>query len=154
HPDSGRGVDRGRTNEDDGGESNVHLGRHTRAADLAEDWVMTHEMVHLAFPSLAEEHHWMEEGSATYVEPFGRVRAGGLAAERVWADLVRDLPQGLPKRGDRGLDLTPTWGRTYWGGALYFLVSDVEIRERTQCKKGLEQALRAIVDAGGTIAAS
>src|SRR6185369_1979216 len=69
HPDSGRGVDRGRTNELDGGEINVHLGRRTRAADLADDWVMTHEMLHLAFPSLPEQNHWLEEGMSTWVEP-------------------------------------------------------------------------------------
>jgi len=61
----------------------------------------------------------------------GRVRTGGLTAVEVWGDLVRGLPNGLPEAGDRGLDLTPTWSRTYWGGALYWLLADVAIRERT-----------------------
>jgi predicted metalloprotease with PDZ domain len=113
---------------------------------------MTHEMVHLAFPSVAESHHWIEEGIATYVEPIARARAGNLSEEKVWGDLVDGLPQGLPKAGDRGLDFTPTWGRTYWGGALFCLLADVEIRKRTQNARGLEDALRAILDSGGTIA--
>jgi predicted metalloprotease with PDZ domain len=109
-------------------------------------------MVHLAFPSVAESHHWIEEGIATYVEPIARARAGNLREEKVWGDLVDGLPQGLPKAGDRGLDFTPTWGRTYWGGALFCLLADVEIRKRTQNARGLEDALRAILDSGGTIA--
>jgi predicted metalloprotease with PDZ domain len=57
----------------------------------------------------------------------------------------------LPRREDRGLDFTPTWGRTYWGGALFCLLADIEIRKRTGNRKGLEDALRAILAAGGTI---
>ena len=112
---------------------------------------MTHEMVHLAFPSVAEAHHWIEEGSATYVEPVARARAGDLTPEKVWGDLVDGLPQGLPGPADRGLDFTPTWGRTYWGGALFCLLADIEIRKRTGNRKGLEDALRAILAAGGTV---
>jgi hypothetical protein len=108
-------------------------------------------MMHLAFPSVPEEHHWIEEGSATYVEPIARARAGDLTPEKVWGDLVDGLPKGLPQAGDRGLDFTPTWGRTYWGGALFCLLADIEIRKRTGNKKGLEDAFRAIFKAGGTI---
>jgi hypothetical protein len=61
------------------------------------------------------------------------------------------LPQGLPEEGDRGLDRTHTWGRTYWGGALFCLLADVEIRKQTGNRQGLEHALRAILAAGGTI---
>src|SRR5262249_14455584 len=100
-----------------------------------------------------ERHHWIEEGIATYVEPLARVRAGTLAPGKVWSDMVRDMPQGLPEPGDRGLDNTHTWGRTYWGGALFCLLADVEIRKRTGNGKGLEDALRAINHAGGTIEA-
>jgi hypothetical protein len=56
--------------------------------------------------------------------------------------------EGLPQPGDRGLDHTPTWGRTYWGGALFALLADVEIRRRTQNRLGLPDALRAILATG------
>jgi predicted metalloprotease with PDZ domain len=97
---------------------------------------------------MPERNHWIEEGLATYVEPVARARVGQLTVEQVWSDWVRDMPQGLPKEGDRGLDFTPTWGRTYWGGALFCLLAEVEIRERTKNKRGLEDALRAILEAG------
>ncbi len=98
-----------------------------------------------------EKHHWIEEGIATYVEPIARIRAGHLTAEQMWLELVRDMPQGLPEAGDRGLDHTHTWGRTYWGGALFCLLGDVEIRSQTNNTKGLQHALRGILDAGGDI---
>ena len=36
------------------------------------------------------------------------------------------MPLGLSRPGDRGFDLTPSWGSIYWGGALFWLVVDVE----------------------------
>jgi hypothetical protein len=147
----GRGVRGGRTTGWDGASITIAVGRTSSVADFTEDWVLTHEMVHLAFPSVPEPHHWIEEGSATYVEPIARARAGDLTPAKVWGDLVDGLPKGLPQAGDHGLDFTPTWGRTYWGGALFCLLADLEIRKRTGNKKGLEDALRAILKAGGTI---
>lgn len=146
-------IANGRTfGSENGGRIMVAVGRETTAAHFQRDWLMTHEMVHLSFPSVAEEHHWIEEGIATYVEPIARVQIGNLRPEKAWSDLLRDLPQGLPQPGDRGLDFTPTWGRTYWGGALFCLLADGEIRQRTSNAKGLSDALRAILAAGGTIA--
>ena len=132
----GRGVRGGRTTGWNSPKITIAVGRSSTSADFADDWVLTHEMVHLAFPSVAEEHHWIEEGSATYIEPVARARAGDLTPEKVWGDLVDGLPKGLPETGDRGLDFTPTWGRTYWGGALFCLLVDIEIRKRTGNKKG------------------
>ncbi len=148
---AGRGVRGGRTSDTDGGLITIHVGNATSAAEFAGDWMLTHEMLHLGFPSLERNHHWLEEGVSTYVEPIARIRAGHWTAQQMWADLVRDLPKGFPQDGDRGLDHTHTWGRTYWGGALFCFLADVEIRRKTQNKKGLEDALRAILDAGGDI---
>lgn len=127
------------------------VGRDVTRGALDRDWTLTHEMAHLALPSLAREHHWLEEGSATYVEPIARALAGQKTAEAVWAEFARDYAQGLPEAGDRGLDETPTWGRTYYGGALWCLVADVELRKRTQNRFGLRDALAAIVREGGNI---
>ncbi len=82
--------------------------------------------------------------------PFARVRAGLLDEASAWRGLVDGLPNGQPEGGDRGLDHTHTWGRIYWGGALFWFVADVEIRKRTQNRFGLEHALRGVIDAGGS----
>ena len=107
----------------------IFLGRHTTSQQLKEDWVMTHEFVHTAFPDVAREHRWIEEGIATYVEPIARAQIGDLTPERIWTDMVRGMPQGEPQLFDKGLDHTHTWGRTYWGGALFCLLADVRIRQ-------------------------
>jgi hypothetical protein len=109
-PFEGRGVRNGLTFGDRGGRITIRVGNDTSPSELASDWILTHEMVHLAFPSVDEKHHWIEEGIATYVEPIARIRAGRLAPDQMWFDLVRDLPQELPQVGDRGLDRTHTWG--------------------------------------------
>ena len=129
----------------------IRLGRSTRAEDLADDWTLTHEMVHIAFPNMQPSHLWIEEGLATYVESIARYKIGLLDERSVWNEWFQSMHQGQPEEGDRGLDFTRTWGRVYWGGALFALVADVEIRRVSNNRAGLRQALQGIVDAGGTM---
>jgi hypothetical protein len=128
----------------------ITLGQNMTAAHLQQDWVLVHEMVHLAFPPVKKRHHWIEEGLATYIEPLVRARAGLLDVTAAWHWLLTGLPKGLPQNGDQGLDNTPTWGRTYWGGALFCMLADVKIRQRSNDRFALIDALRAIVKGGGT----
>lgn len=153
-PAPGRGVLRGTSWGDVGGFPAFHrivLGEQTTQQDLDDDWEMTHEFVHTAFPTMDDDHPWIEEGLATYIEPVARVQRGLLRPEKIWSDMMRDMPKGDPGSNDRGLDQTHTWGRTYWGGAQFCLLADVMIREQTHNRKGLQDALRAIVEADGTI---
>ena len=129
----------------------LRLGQHTTEQELSGDWIATHELVHMALASLPDDQQWLEEGIATYVEPIARVQAGQLTPERIWGDMVAGMHNGEPAASDRGLNRTHSWGRTYWGGALFCLVADVEIRKQTGNARGLQDALRAIVEAGGTI---
>jgi hypothetical protein len=148
------GVTHGTTWGDVGGVpafTRIGVGQHSTVAELSDDWMMTHELVHIAFPSQDDAQHWIEEGIAVYVEPIARVQAGFLTPEKIWSDMVRDMPKGDPQPGDQGLDRTHTWGRTYWGGAQFCLLADVTLREQTHNRAGLEDALRAIMNAGGTI---
>ena len=149
------GTTYGPSSPSNGPFTRIAIGQKTTEEELDRDWMMTHELIHMAFPDLTgegREHHWMEEGMATYVEPIARAQLGRLSPETVWADMVRWMPQGLPQAGDQGLDHTHTWGRTYWGGALFWLLADVRIREETGNRMGLHTALRGILDAGGSIA--
>ena len=147
----GSGIRHGVTYARDGGLILISVGRDTDIDETKDDWVLVHEMVHLAFPSMDDDRHWIEEGISTYVEPVARARMGGMPVTEVWRTFVRDMPKGEPEPGDQGLDKTHTWGRTYWGGALFCLLADVRIRERTKNHKGLEHALRGINRAGGDI---
>jgi hypothetical protein len=130
----------------------LRLGTETTAEQFHDDWVLVHEMVHLAVPRVPRRQSWLQEGLATYVEGIARARAGLLPVPTLWAAMVHDMPQGLPRSGDEGLDHTPTWGRTYWGGAIFCLLADVQIRRRSAGRLGLEDALRGVLAAGGSYA--
>jgi hypothetical protein len=127
----------------------IHLGTDTTETDLSTDWMLTHEMFHLSQPDVDEKYSWMSEGMADYLEPVARVRVGQITPEKFWKDLVEGLPQGLPQTGDQGLDRTHTWGRTYWGGCLFWLLADVRVHEQTQNKKSVRDAVQSVLDAGG-----
>ncbi len=152
-PTDGRGLGYGKALGNGGASMLVPLGRRSGEAELADDWVLVHEMLHLGFPTLPRQHIWLAEGIATYVEPIARARAGKLSAEAVWRGLLRGAPHGLPGPRDEGLDQTHTWGRTYWGGAVFCLLADLEIRERTHNQRSLDDALRAVLEKGGNITA-
>ena len=128
----------------------VLLGRDSSEDDLRRDWVMVHEMVHTALPDMEERYNWLSEGLAVYVEPVARVQAGDLSAKEIWTAMVHDMPKGLPQTGDEGLDNTDTWGRKYWGGAMFCLFADVEIRKATGNRLGLQDAMRGVLAAGGS----
>ncbi len=137
--------------DEDGALIKIGIGRDMEDSDLQASWVMTHEMVHLAFPQLADNQHWAEEGQATYIEPIARAEVGDLSVDYLWQETIEGMPKGLPETGDQGLDHTDTWGRTYWGGALFYLLADVAIRERTHNRYGLQDALAAVVAADGNV---
>lgn len=150
-PQSGRRVGFGTTMGSSGAAIEVPVGENVTPEQLHDDWMLVHEMVHTALPDLTRKHHWLEEGLATYLEPLARVQAGITAPEQVWREWIIGMPQGEPGAGDEGLDRTHTWGRTYWGGALFCLEVDVAIRERTGGRKSLVDVVRAIVAQGGNI---
>lgn len=127
----------------------VLLGREASEDDLRRDWILVHEMVHLALPDMDERYSWLSEGLAVYIEPIARVQAGDLGAKEIWQAMMHDMPKGLPQAGDEGLDNTDTWGRKYWGGAMFCLLADIEIRKRTANRLGLQDAMRGVLAAGG-----
>jgi hypothetical protein len=145
----GSGVRGGRTTNESGLVIQVSVGREATAEELAADWVLVHEMVHLALPEVGRRHNWLAEGLATYVEGIARAQFGNRDISDVWAEYRHSMPLGLPHAGEGGMDQTPTWGRTYWGGALFCLQADVKLREQTGNRVGLQTALRAILKESG-----
>jgi hypothetical protein len=149
-PVSGTGVN-GTTYGYSGGATRLRLGTRVQLPQLNRDWVLIHEMIHLALPEVPDRQSWIEEGIAVYVESIARMQANALELAPGWGSLVEGMPKGEPEFGDAGLDNTRTWGRKYWGGALFCLVADIRIRERTGNKMGLQDALRGIIREGGSI---
>lgn len=149
-PVPGRRVGSGFTLGGGGASVLLSVGDDVSLAIAKEDWVLTHELVHVVTPTVGWPHAWMEEGLATYLEPLVRARRGVVSEATFWRDLMEGVPQGLPRAGDEGLNRTPTWGRTYWGGALFWLVVDVEIRARTGNRRSLDDVLRTFAAEGHT----
>jgi hypothetical protein len=132
----------------------VTVGRQTTPATLKRDSTLVHEMTHLGFPDVDDAQLWLHEGIASYIEVVGRAQALEITPLQAWARFAEELPQGLPKSGEGGLDNTQSEDRRYWGGAMFWLIADIEIRRRSNNRFGLKDALRAVLDAGGNLAQS
>ena len=135
----------------EGARITLGLGVRAGVRELSRDWVLVHEMVHTALPSLPPAQRWLEEGLATYVEGVARCRAGLLDTSEFWANFVAMAPEGQAKPGGAGLDGTEDWGRTYWGGATFCLLLDLAIRERTGGQSQLSDALRGVLSGVGDL---
>lgn len=127
----------------------VLIGEHAQSAELYRDWVLVHELFHVGSPSFLREGKWWDEGLATYFEPIIRARAGFISESDVWSELFSAMPRGLGAMTERGLEHANDYADVYWGGALFCLLADVQIRSETANAKGLEDGVRALLAAGG-----
>lgn len=143
----GGGTLGGAASSIDGPRITLAVGSYSSAAELARDWRLVHEMIHLALPELPVGKRWLAEGLSTYLESITRLRAGQLDEAFVWGGFVRGMPRGLPQAGETGFDGSRRLGRVYWGGALFCLLADIAIREQTANRHSLRDGLRAIVEA-------
>ncbi len=117
----------------------VRVGARLTPDRVRDDWVVTHELLHVTLPSLGRTHAWLEEGIATYVEPIIRARAGWKTEEVVWKEWMDNMPQGAPIFA-KGL-MNASGRENYWSGALFMLMADLGIRRETNGAKGLEDCL-------------
>ncbi|HJQ56239.1 MAG TPA: hypothetical protein VJ890_05000 [Vineibacter sp.] len=139
-----RGVGYGRTVPGGGSTVMVQVGERSTPADLQDDWVLPHEFVHTGMPFLRGNGMWFMEGAATYIEPIVRARAGWKREVDVWREWIENLPRGLS-----ALESGMSGGSAYWGGALFFLLADIEIRKATAGAQGLEDCFKGARRLGG-----
>ncbi|MCW5733383.1 MAG: hypothetical protein KIS73_04630 [Enhydrobacter sp.] len=133
------GVGFGRTQSGGGVTVMVEVGETVDSRRLFDDWVLVHELVHSGMPFIRGRATWFMEGSATYVEPIIRARAGWKTEEAVWKEWVMNMPQGA---GVFSRGLPAASGReNYWGGAIFMLLADLAIRRESSGAKGLEDCL-------------
>jgi hypothetical protein len=125
------------------------LGSEAGPEDLYADWILTHELFHLGFPSFVGEGKWLDEGVATYFEPLIRARKGWLTESQVWAEFLQRMPRGLRVLERDGLKRTNDYRGMYWAGAAVALMADAEALRQSGGRRGLQQGLRAVLRAGG-----
>ncbi len=142
---------RARTSGGGGSAILVSMGPHTHQQQLSRG-VLTHELMHLALPYLRRDDQWFAEGLATYTEAVARTQSGELSNNEFWTRLVQHFPEGLPRKNEWGLTGSTRTGRIYWGGALFFLLADIELRTRTMHARSIIDVLRAIHAQGGSLA--
>ena len=63
-PEDGSGVRTGVTYAEPSLLIRIRLGRDTNEAQFIDDWVLVHEMVHLAIPRIPRAQNWLHEGVA------------------------------------------------------------------------------------------
>jgi hypothetical protein len=146
----GVGVPYGRVLSEGGVAVLVLVGQQAQARALYDEWVLVHEFVHLGSPYIRDTGAWLNEGLATYLEPIIRARAGWRSVESVWREWLLDMPRGFNAIGRDGLRRA-TGGGVYWGGAIFMLLADIEIRRQSGGAIGLEDCLRAILRGGGDV---
>lgn len=148
-PTDGNDVTYGRVDSAGGIVAVIFIGREAEATNLYQDWTLIHEMLHLGSPYMRDTGAWLNEGIATFYEPIVRMRAGWKTREEVWQEWIEWMPNGLRAMGEIGLE-DAQGGGVYWGGALFLLLAEIEVRQRTNLELGIEDCLRDIRDAGGT----
>jgi hypothetical protein len=67
----------------------------------------------------------------------------------VWSFFAENMSNGVSRWGNQGLDFDHSWGAVYWGGALFWLIADVEIHRATDNRCSVGDALSEIVKQGG-----
>lgn len=143
---SRRGIGYGRTVPGGGPTVMIEVGADMDQRRLFGDWVLVHELIHTGMAFIRGRSTWFMEGAATYVEPIIRARAGWKTEEEVWREWVSDMPQGV-RAFARGMG-EASGRENYWGGALFMLMADVEIRRATDGAKGLEDCLGGVLWSG------
>jgi hypothetical protein len=150
-PVEGTGVPYGRVVSVGGLTTMILVGKDTPAEALYQDWVLIHEFLHLGSPYIRDRGAWLNEGIATLYEPVVRARAGWKTRDEIWREWIEWMPNGRRALGPIGLEQA-SGGGVYWGGALFLLLAEIEVRGRTGLRLGVEDCLRTVRDRGGTIA--
>jgi len=126
----------------------LRIGADTEAGDLFGQWMLMHELVHFGAPFI-DNHAWLMEGMAVYVETRLRVAAGWFPEDHAWRGFLRNFRQGMAAMEQQGLAKSRGIGPVYWGGTLFMLLADAEILERSRGERSLADCFRAVLDRGG-----
>lgn len=142
------GIQFGQVRGGGGGTMLLQIGEQTTRAQLYDGWVLVHEMIHLGAPFVTGRSFWLMEGMATYGEPVIRARAGWYPVPQMWREFASQMPRGVDALTVESLDAVSRRG-VYWGGAIFMLLADIDIRERSHGKASLETCFRAVLNSGG-----
>ena len=116
---------------------NLHVDPHYSHVELMADWTAYHELAHLYLPYLGRRHSWFAEGFASFLQYPLMKSAGVMTEAEVQSAYSRKIRTAAAKYdlGDMTfIDAVPVlrarreFPTAYWGGAVYFLNVDRELR--------------------------
>jgi hypothetical protein len=129
----------GRVRGGGGATLQVVVGRDASLETLyRRDWILTHELLHLAQPHLPRDGSWLMEGMATFIEPQLRHFAGLYSADQVWTEWLGGMPTGALGLNRDGLRR----GNPYWSGAVALLSAAKAIVEQSGGNRSIADCLR------------
>lgn len=136
-----------------GGGSAVHLliGAEASQAALREDWTAWHEFSHLLHPYLGQRGRWLTEGLASYYQNLLRARSGEFSAIEAWRRLRAGFERGISASADSSTPLELSAARrergstmrVYWGGAAFWLETDLRLQATGDSVSALLRRYRA-----------
>lgn len=129
----------------------ILVGQRAPGPDFGDDWLATHELMHSLHPRFDPAIPYLSEGIAAYYQCLGPIRSGRQSAASMWGVLARGVQTGkveaqgysLPE-ASRLMHRLPAYGAVYWGGALFALELDLELRRGSEGRVGLSEVLRRL----------
>ena len=113
----------------------LYVGDGAGPEELADDWVLVHELCHALHPIVRPRATWLSEGITTWLQQLARMRSGRLSEAAGWSGVVRGAQAGERQAGgeslralSEGIGRRHAYRAVYWGGALFALDLDLELR--------------------------
>jgi len=116
---------------------NVHVDPRYPRDDLLADWTAYHELAHLYLPYLGRRNSWFAEGYASFLQYPLMVAAGVMSEaemQSAYSRKIRTVAVNYDLPDLTFIDAVPVlrarreYPTAYWGGAIYFLNVDAELR--------------------------
>lgn len=144
-------VDFGHAYQSGGAAVVLDLSSTARDSDLPLEWILVHELLHLAMPWIVGEDAWLGEGFVTYYQEVLRARAGAFGDAGPWQALEEGFQRGLSQpstrtlaEDSRDMHARHAYYRVYWSGAALALRMDVMLQraQRGVARLALDDVLR------------
>lgn len=121
-----------------GGSVMLFVRENAELESMKRDWILVHELSHLALPYVRRADAWLSEGLATYYQEVLRARGGLRTPLESWRALHSGLASGRRDGGsarslrEESANMRQTFAfrRVYWGGAAFALELDVALRRQ------------------------
>lgn len=120
---------------------NFHVDPRHSLKELKADWTAAHELSHLLIPYLGKRNAWFAEGFASYMQYQVMHSMGTITDQEMQTRYQEKIERAATRYDMDDMPFTEAAGELvarrdyptmYWGGALYFLQVDTNLRRQSQ----------------------